>query len=310
MKGSLRLLRVAATVGIGTLLGLSAVVPETMAQRGGHDRGGGRGGAASSPSFSPRGGGGLAGPRVGGYVRVPSARIVSPSIGRTYRVPSGSIAPPRSGRITSPSITSRRMSTERGELAPFGQRVHISPSPRGLRMMPGPTSRGATLPRGSTPSPASRIAPSNLALSNSGLRQNPGYPKPPNVKFDPRQKADRTGWQHRYRPFYYKHDRHRWLRRYYAYPVGGLWYWYWYDALADTDPFGELYGDAMLANCDPGTDACSEPALQALIAPAILEGRATPEDISRCQGEYRSFNAATGTFVTHGGDTRICPYLM
>lgn len=152
-----------------------------------------------------------------------------------------------------------------------------------------------------------RKVPTNLALLNSGLRRYPGRSKPAHIQHDAKRKAGKSGWMHRHRPFVFKHGGHRWRRHYYSFLVGGLWYWYWYDIVADTDPDVIIYSDAVLPDCDPESDECIEPG--ALIAPAILEGRATEEDMARCAARFRSFDRATGTYVTYGGQVRICPYL-
>ena len=47
----------------------------------------------------------------------------------------------------------------------------------------------------------------------------------------------------------------------------------------------------------------------ALIAAAIREGRASDDDLIRCEEEFRSFDRETGTYITHEGEERICPYL-
>jgi len=174
----------------------------------------------------------------------------------------------------------------------------------------GSTLRRATTSKPTVTFPTLRKAPADSALINSGVRNNPGYNKPAKIVHNARHKADRSGWEHRYRPFYFKHGGHRWHRHYYSYVVGGLWYWYWYDVIADTDPYAVLYSDAMLPDCDFESDACDEPEPSALVAPAILQGRATPEEMQRCADSFLSFNSETGTYVTQGGDVRICPYLM
>jgi hypothetical protein len=153
---------------------------------------------------------------------------------------------------------------------------------------------------------AIRKAPVNVALINSGLRRHPGRSKPAHIEHNPRHKAGKAGWMHRHRPFFFKHAGHRWRRHYYSFLVGGLWYWYWYDIVADTDPAVLVYSEAALPDCDPEIDECLE---FELIAPAILEGRASEEAMARCAGRFRSFDARTGTYVTSQGEMRICPYL-
>lgn len=34
-----------------------------------------------------------------------------------------------------------------------------------------------------------------------------------------------------------------------------------------------------------------------------------PDAIAKCASRFRSFNANTGTYVTHDGEQRLCPYL-
>ena len=46
-----------------------------------------------------------------------------------------------------------------------------------------------------------------------------------------------------------------------------------------------------------------------IIAEAIRENRARPTDFERCAASFRSFDPRSGTYVTYGGETRICPYL-
>jgi hypothetical protein len=145
-----------------------------------------------------------------------------------------------------------------------------------------------------------------MAMINRGLRRNPGGSKPAGIEHNPNHKADKAGWMHRHRPFFFKHGGHHWRRHYYTFLVGGLWYWYWYDVLADDDAAVVVYSDAVLPDCDPEVDACVEPEA---IAPAILEGRATQEAMADCAAEFGSFNARTGTYVTRKGEVRVCPYL-
>lgn len=153
-----------------------------------------------------------------------------------------------------------------------------------------------------------RKAPANAALINRGQRRNPGWNKPASVQHNDKHRAGKLGWAHRHRPFYFKHDGKRWRRHYYTYLVGGLWYWYWYDVVADAGV--AIYSDAELPECDLDVDACSElETATVLIAPAILEGRATEEAMARCRARYRSFDDETGTFVAYSGEIRVCPYL-
>jgi hypothetical protein len=110
---------------------------------------------------------------------------------------------------------------------------------------------------------------------------------------------------HRHQAFFFKHGNHRWRRHYYSFLAGGLWYWYWYDVSADSDPAAIVY--SVLPECDPDSDECTES--DAIIAPAILEGRASEEAMAQCAAEFRSFDARTGTYVRYGGEVRVCPYL-
>jgi BA14K-like protein len=49
----------------------------------------------------------------------------------------------------------------------------------------------------------------------------------------------------------------------------------------------------------------------AIVGGAIYEGRAYSRgsDYERCAATFRSFNPNTGTYVTYGGEERVCPYL-
>ena len=47
----------------------------------------------------------------------------------------------------------------------------------------------------------------------------------------------------------------------------------------------------------------------ALIAGAIRESRASGGDIERCESNYRSFDASSGTYVGYDGERHVCPYL-
>jgi hypothetical protein len=153
---------------------------------------------------------------------------------------------------------------------------------------------------------ATRSAPGNLALVNRGLRSNPGFSKPAGIKHYAEHKAGKSGWMHHHRPFFFKRGGHRFHRRYYTFFVGGLWYWYWYDVIADSDPAAVVYPEYTLPECDPDDDECTEPSL---IAPALLQGRATREAMDRCAAEFVSFDPQTGTYATGSGEPRVCPYL-
>lgn len=47
----------------------------------------------------------------------------------------------------------------------------------------------------------------------------------------------------------------------------------------------------------------------AIVGGAIYEGRSSGSDYERCAATFRSFNPSTGTYVTYGGEERVCPYL-
>lgn len=199
-----------------------------------------------------------------------------------------------------------------------GQTSRRAPSPLVVRKQPAvtqglaPARKGlATTPEGLTRLPrvkfqATRKVPANLTLVNSGLRRNPGYNKPAGIKHYAEHKAGKSGWMHRHRPFFFKRGGNRWRRHYYTFLVGGLWYWYWYDVVADADPAAVVYPEYALPECDADGDECTEPPL---IAPALLEGRATQEAIDRCAEEFVSFDPRTGTYATTSGEPRVCPYL-
>lgn len=46
----------------------------------------------------------------------------------------------------------------------------------------------------------------------------------------------------------------------------------------------------------------------ALIAQGISES-AAEDRFARCESEFRSFDPSTGTYITYGGEERLCPYL-
>lgn len=46
----------------------------------------------------------------------------------------------------------------------------------------------------------------------------------------------------------------------------------------------------------------------ALIANGISESAAR-DRFARCEAEFRSFDPETGTYITHRGEERLCPYL-
>lgn len=278
--------------GIAAMLGLAVGTPESGAQDAD---------AASPPLGSsepqvipaavksgsrPHAGGSHFTPRSG--VRVPS-RSVPLSARRQFVAPhpTPKLVIPRTPRA--PQYQTRRKAPSRVVVPKSLPGVHGSPKSA------SPLARQVI-----------RKAPANTALVNRGLLRNPGRNKPANVRHDPQHRAAVSGWMHRHRPFVFRHDGHRWRRHYYSFLVGGLWYWYWYDVVADTDAAAVLYPDAALPDCDLDGDECTEPSL---VAPALLEGRASQEDIDRCAAEFPSFDAATGTYLTGSGDELVCPYL-
>jgi hypothetical protein len=218
----------------------------------------------------------------------PKAKKAAPRARRT---------PPRAVSRTGKAVVSRR-----AIVTPRTKRV-VTKLPHTTKRLVRKTPSGvARLTRQTI-----RRAPTNLALANKGLRQKPGLSKPAGVVHDPKHRAGKSGWMHRHHPFFFKHDGHRWHRHYYTFLVGGLWYWYWYDVIADDDPAALVYTDVILPACYLDSDECVEPG--EIIAPAILEDRATEEDMARCAAEFRSFDARTGTYVMYGGAVRVCPYL-
>ena len=242
-------------------------------------------------------------PRTGGSSAPRSSTIIAPP---------RRLATPPSSRVVIP----RAPSTAPGMRSPVTRRnreVIMPRRPMTRRSQRTITSRALTKLPNKSSAPAApfkrqsiRRAPVNVALINSGLRRNPGGHKPVNIQHNPKHKADKAGWMHRHRPFFFKRAGHRWRRHYYTFLVGGLWYWYWYDVEADDDPAVAVYSDAALPDCDPETDECVEPEV---IAPAILEGRATEEAMADCAAEFRTFDARTGTYLTRQGELRVCPYL-
>jgi hypothetical protein len=157
-----------------------------------------------------------------------------------------------------------------------------------------------------------RRLPSPAAAINRGLRASPGFAKPAAVAHDASRRAGKAGFQHRHKPFFFKRGGHRWKRLYYTYPLGGLWYWYWYDVIADDDPAVVVYSYDALPECDEDDDDCSyveDVSDGELIAPAILEGRATEDMMEQCEDRYRSFVRRTGTYTTYDGEKRVCRYL-
>jgi hypothetical protein len=216
--------------------------------------------------------------------------LVVPRTPQKFVVPRGPAIQGKTKRSAPPRIVVPKQPAQ--GLAPA--RKGLAPTPKGLTRLPRVKLQ------------ATRKAPADLALVNRGLRSNPGYKKPAGIKHYAEHKAGKSGWTHRHRPFFFKRGGHRWRRHYYTFLVGGLWYWYWYDVIADTDPAVVIYPDYALPECDPESDECVEPPL---IAPALLEGRATQEDLDRCAAEFVSFDSRTGTYMATSGEPRVCPYL-
>lgn len=293
---ALRLVRLGTTLFLVCALSLALPVAEAAAQKTDDVRvrpaAKGSSGAASQRLVIPRTGG-LASPR--------SGRVTQPRAGRAFVPRTNRLATPRSRRVTIPR---RQVVTPRAE----GRVRRTVPRIVTPRATDGVARRRAPVSVRRLTRPMIRKAPANLALVNSGLRRNPGRNKPAHIQHDAKRKAGKSGWMHRHRPFFFKHGGHRWRRHYYSFVIGGLWYWYWYDLSADADPYVIIYADAALPDCDLEGDECIEPEA-ALVAPAILEGRATEEDMARCAARFRSFDAESGTYVTYGGEVRVCPYL-
>jgi hypothetical protein len=276
---ALRLVRLGAITFLVCVLSLAFPVAEAAAPK------------PDAPRVRPatKGSGGAASqrpviPRTGRFALPRSGRVTLPRSGRALAPGTNRFVAPPSRRIT---ITRKRIVTPRDGVA---RRQTPVSAPRVTR-------------------PMIRKAPAaSPAAINSGLTRNPGQTKPARIQHDPERKAGKSGWAHRHRPFFFKHAGHRWRRHYYSFLIGGLWYWYWYDLSADADPDVIIGADAALPDCDLESDECIEPEA-ALVAPAILEGGATQEDMARCSARFRSFNTETGTYVTYGGEVRICPYL-
>jgi hypothetical protein len=283
LNGSNAMAQSADTVPLAPAAGAEGDRPTTLAQS---ERGGGRAPGVRSSAGS-RGGGAMARSRAG-RIRAPQTqRFVGP------RAPRIQSQRPRiqSQRPRIPSQLKRRAPSRivvpRRPLAPKAAPRRVAPVPR-FRLQ------------------ATRRAPTSLGLVNRGLRRNPGRGKPAAIAHHPDRRAGRSGWMHRYRPFVFKHDGHRWRRHYYTFLVGGLWYWYWYDVIADTDPAAVVYSEIILPACELDSDECVD---APLIAPALLEGRATQEAMDRCAAELASFDPETGTYLTGDGEMRVCPYL-
>jgi hypothetical protein len=233
------------------------------------------------------------------------ARAIAPRRGSVVRSRPSGIRPQQ--RLVVPRRASPKFVAPRRPSVPYlAKRRAPSVAVPGRRVTPK-----WVAPKGATPLPrlrfqATRKAPASLALINSGLHGNPGRNKPAGIEHYQDHKAGKSGWIHRYRPFVFKHDGHRWHRHYYSYLVGGLWYWYWYDVIADQEPAALVYPVYVLPECDLDDDECTEPGL---IAPALLEGRATQEAIDQCAAEFPSFDPETGTYEAADGVMRVCPYL-
>jgi len=285
----LHTVRLIASVCVATILSVASPAGVGLAQTSeGAGRPAARATAPSQRAVTPR-----------------AVRVAPSRSGRAIAPRAGRFATPRSRRIVTPS---RRIVTPRRQIVtPRAERPLRRVAPRIVT----PRARGRVVRKDQVSIPrvarqSIRKAPANLALLNRGLRRNPGQNKPAHLQHDAKRKAGKSGWGHRHRPFFFKHAGHHWRRHYYSFPVGGLWYWYWYDVEADSDVI--IYADAALPDCDLETDECIEPEA-ALVAPAILEGRATEEDMARCAARFRSFDTETGTYVTFGGEVRVCPYL-
>jgi len=253
--------------------------------------------------------------------RIPMARSV-PSIHRA--APSGPRVriPQAMRRLPSPSrriIAPRLRSPSARRVQPLIQRPRIRVAPKVQQRLPLKVPRIVT-PKVKTIAPHAapravrptlRKLPANLSLVSRGLKRNPGSAKPAAIAHNPRHKAGKAGWRHGHKPFFFKRGGHHWRRHYYTLPIGGLWYWYWYDMIADNEPEVLVYVEDGLPECAEDEDECSEVAAQSdiLIAPAILEGRATEEMMERCAERYRSFKRETGTFVAYSGEVKVCRYL-
>lgn len=304
MKIGVRIACLAAGLGLVCALGLASFTTETFAQKrdGARSAASARGGLPSSrgfssgSSFSSSRGSAQRSKRIFTARTLRSSPSITPRVGKSpswTRLSKRAVTPRR--QAARPGITRRTAPRVTKPRAADGTAVRRTPATRRLR---------AT-------APALRKAPASTALINRGVRRNPGWKKPASVPHDAKRKAGKSGWAHRHRPFYFKHAGKRWRRHYYSYLVGGLWYWYWYDIVADADPGVVIYSDAELPDCDLDSDECTEPdtAATVLVAPAILEGRATEEAMARCRDRFRSFDDETGTYVTYGGEVRVCPDL-
>ena len=283
-----RIVQIVTAVCVAALLSLALPSAESFAQ-------------ASNPDHTKRA------PKANVTPR--SARAASPRASRTVAPRASRVVTPRVVRRATPGrvVTQRKATATRRTGGLVTQRKTVV-TPRAKRIVTPGIVKGA--PKIVAPRIVRqpiRKAPANLALVNKGTPRSPGRYKPAHVQHNPARKAGRAGWTHRHQAFFFKHGNHRWRRSYYSFLAGGLWYWYWYDVSADSDPAAIVY--SVLPECDPDSDECIETESDAIIAPAILEGRASEEAMAQCAAEFRSFNARTGTYVRYGGEVRVCPYL-
>jgi len=279
---------------VAGLLGL-ALPPESFAQ-------------ASNPDQTKRAPKANVAPRSARTVTPRAGRVVTPrAVRRTTPRAARAVTQRKAIRRATPgrAVTQRKATATRRTGGVVTQRKTVV-TPRAKRIVTPGIVKGA--PKIVAPRIARqpiRKAPANLALINKGTPRNPGRYKPAHVEHNPARKAGRAGWMHRHQAFFFKRGNHRWRRHYYSFLAGGVWYWYWYDVIADSDPAVVVY--SVLPECDLDSDECTE--ADAIIAPAILEGRASEEDMAQCAAEFRSFDARTGTYVRYGGEVRVCPYL-
>ncbi len=271
-------------------------------------------GPGSTAVTAPRAVTAPARPGGGGTVRPGGSFRAAPQPRASPAARSPRFAPQRTPRLVSPPAQRRIQVQPRRTVTPSIQRQLPQRPPRVV------VPKGPKVVRPTAPLPGSRVTPARprtlpagTTAFNPGLRRNPGSPKPPAVAHSEARRASKAGWQHHHRPFYFKRGGQRWKRIYYSLPLAGLWYWYWYDVLADDDPVALAINLVVLPECAPDLDECivSGPDMMGeLVAPAIVEGRASPEMLDRCAARYRSFDRRTGTFTAYGGGKRICPYLL
>lgn len=299
--------RVAALLAGAFIVILSASFAEAVAQQPGGRKHQANPGRASAPRAAPRPPSRPAG--------APRATFRAPSHGRSMPA----VRTPRqvqrqTPRAVTPQVRRRIQPQPRRTVTPRIQRDIQRRAPRVVAPKAPSVAKPPVAP--ATPRlarPRLRALPSSSTALNPGLRTNPGTPKPPSIVHNASHKAGKAGWQHRHKPFYFKRGGHRWKRIYYSFPLAGLWYWYWSDVIADDEPAVLVYSDLALPDCDEDQDECTlvEGGVEGeLIAPAILEGRATDDMLDRCADRYKSFDRRTGTFTAYSGEKRACPYLM